>query len=206
MEGKPLKKTTTSTLAAAALAALPRATIQAAAASRPLSMLLLAVTALWALPAAGANLFVANLAIGTIGEYNATTGTTVNASVVSGLSDPAGIAVSGANLFVANLGNGTIGEYNATTGATVNAALVSGLSNPIGIAVSGANLFVTNYGNGTIGEYNATTGATVNAALVSGLSNPYGITVVPEPSTWALLVTGGTALFLFGRARSKPRG
>jgi hypothetical protein len=60
MKGTPLKKTTTPTLVATTSAALPRATIQTATASRALSTLLLAVTALWALPAAGANLFVVN--------------------------------------------------------------------------------------------------------------------------------------------------
>ena len=69
----------------------------------------------------------------------------MNASLVSGLSHPVGIAVSGSNLFVANHGTGTIGEYNATSGAVVNASLVSGLSDPAGIAVSGSNLFVANY-------------------------------------------------------------
>ena len=67
----------------------------------------------------------------------------MNASLVSGLSVPAGIAVSGSNLFVANTGNGTIGEYT-TSGGVVNASLVSGLNDPVGIAVSGSNLFVVN--------------------------------------------------------------
>jgi hypothetical protein len=113
----------------------------------------------------------------TIGEYDATTGAAINASLVSGLNDPIGIAASGGNLYVAEYQSGTIGEYNATTGATVNASLVSGLTNPVYIAVSGGNLFVTNQGAGTIGEYNATTGATVNASLVSGLNSPGGIAV-----------------------------
>ena len=42
-----------------------------------------------------------NIAIGTIGEYT-TSGATVNASLITGLNDPDGIAVSGGNLFVAN--------------------------------------------------------------------------------------------------------
>ena len=91
----------------------------------------------------GSNLFVTNDAAGTIGEYNATTGATVNASLVSGLSNPVGIAVAGSNLFVVSAGNadgyGTIGEYNATTGGTVNASLVSGLSAEFGIAVQAAS-------------------------------------------------------------------
>ena len=109
---------------------------------------------------------------GTISEYT-TSGSTVSASLVAGLTDPSGIAVSGSDVFVTN-SNGTIGEYT-TSGATVNASLVSGLSNPLAIAVSGSDLFVTN-SNGTIGEY-TTSGATVNASLVTGLSTPSGITV-----------------------------
>src|SRR5258708_4069479 len=115
MKGRPLKKTNVFALVSTARAAFPRITIRNATASRALSTLLLAVTALWALPAAGANLFVANFNGNTIGEYNATTGATVNAALVSGLTTPTGIAVSGANLWVTNPNNGTIGEYNATT-------------------------------------------------------------------------------------------
>ena len=60
-------------------------------------------------------MYVANVYGGTIGEYT-TTGATVNAALVSGLSNPMGIAVSGSNLFVTNYGSGTIGEYT-TSGA-----------------------------------------------------------------------------------------
>src|SRR6266446_1636064 len=81
----------------------------------------------------GGQIFVTNSDGNTIGEYNATSGATINSSLVSGLSDPVGIVLSGGNLFVANFNDGTIGEYNATTGATINASLVSGLSEPMGI-------------------------------------------------------------------------
>ena len=127
-------------------------------------------------------IFVTNSTSGTVGEYDAATGATINSALVSGLNGPTGIAVSGGNLWVGNYFAGTIGEYNATTGATVNASLVSGLSHPFGIAVSGGNLFVTDYSNGSIGEYDATTGATINASLVSGLNQPFGIAVA-EPYT-----------------------
>jgi hypothetical protein len=99
----------------------------------------------------------------------------VNASLISGLSDPLGVAISGANLFVANFNSGTIGEYT-TSGATVNTSLISGLTGPGGIAVSGSDLFVTNFLDGTVGEY-TTSGATVNATLISGLTGPEGIAV-----------------------------
>ena len=115
--------------------------------------------ALWAVPATTrGQIFVSNTGNGTIGEFNATSGATVNAALVSGLNTPTGIAVSGGNLFVANFGvvgngsNGSIGEFNATTGATVNAALISGLNGPTGIAVSGGNLFVANSGDVTLGN------------------------------------------------------
>src|SRR5450759_241341 len=157
--------------------------------------------------AAHAQIFVVNTSADTIGEYT-NSGATVNASLVSGLSVPWGIAVSGSNLFVTNqfnsqMADGTIGEYNAITGAAVNASLVSGLNEPLGIAVSGSNLFVTSSGNGTsgagtIGEY-TTSGATVNASLISGSGfYPTNIAVsaapvsapVPEPSTYAMMLAG----------------
>jgi hypothetical protein len=80
----------------------------------------------------GGDIFVANLSLGTIGEYT-TGGATVNASLVSGLNGPYSIAVSGGDIFVGNIGNSTIGEYT-TDGATVNPSLVSGMA-PFGIVV-----------------------------------------------------------------------
>jgi hypothetical protein len=144
---------------------------------------------LWSMPtAAHAAIYVTSDIIpAKIGKY-ASDGTTVNASLVSGLSLPFGIALSGSNLFVTNLSAGTIGKYT-TTGATVNAALVSGLGSAWGIAVTddGTRLFVVSNSVGTIGEYDATTGATINAALVSGLNSPAGIAV------------SGTSLFVTSR-------
>jgi hypothetical protein len=148
---------------------------------------LLWAIALWVEPtgARGDQIFVSNggnggpgAGSGSIGEYDATTGATVNAALVSGLNGgAAGIAVSGGNLFVVGSGDGTIGKYNATTGATVNATLISGLNQPSRIAVSGGNLYVGNNLGTTIGEYNAATGATVNAALVSAFDPLSGIAV-----------------------------
>jgi hypothetical protein len=106
-----------------------------------------------------------------------TSGATVNASLISGLSSPVALALSGSDLFVTNYSTGKVGEYSAS-GATVNAALISGLRHPTGIAVSGSNLFVAvannTVNNGVIGEY-TTSGAVVNASLVSGLADQYGV-------------------------------
>jgi hypothetical protein len=89
-------------------------------------------------------IYVANNLGTTIGEYNLD-GTTINSSLVSGLSGPVGVVVSGGNLFVVNQHIGTIGEYNATTGATINASFITGLgvNGPTYIALSGGNLFVS---------------------------------------------------------------
>ena len=73
------------------------------------------------------------------------------ASVISGLTVPAYLAVSDSDLFVVNYSSGSVGEYT-TSGATVNASLVTGLSKPMGIAVSGSDLFVANAGGDTVGE------------------------------------------------------
>src|SRR4029450_11508444 len=86
----------------------------------------------------GGDLVVTNRGNDTIGEYNATTGATINSSFISsGLNDPRGIALSGGDLFVTNAVGNTIGEYNATTGATINSSFISsGLNVPVGIVVS----------------------------------------------------------------------
>ena len=91
---------------------------------------------------AKAQIFVTNLVNNTIGEYNATTGATINSSFIfSGLNSPQGIAISGGNLFVTNFLNSTIGEYNATTGATINSSFISsGLNRPFGIVVTSASV------------------------------------------------------------------
>jgi len=130
-----------------------------------------------AVNAAHGQIYVSSIGPETAGEYNATTGAVVNASLVTGLGNPYGIAISGSNLYVANYNNGTIAVYNANTGAVVNAALVTGLGGPDALAISGPNVYVANYDSNTIGEYNAMTGAVVNASLVTGLNQPYGIAI-----------------------------
>jgi PEP-CTERM motif len=71
---------------------------------------------------------------GTIGEYDATTGAAINASFITGLNDPQGIAVYGGDLYVVVSGTGKIAEYTLS-GALVNASLVSGLTNAESIAI-----------------------------------------------------------------------
>ena len=106
---------------------------------RALCTLLVGIAALWAMP-----IIARAQLLDRAGEYNATTGATINANFITGLELSSGLALSGNNLFVANYARGTVGEYNATTGAAINANLIAGLSNLVGLALSGNNLFVAN--------------------------------------------------------------
>jgi hypothetical protein len=104
-----------------------------------------------------------------VGEYDATTGATINANFITGLSNPFQLAVLGKNLFVVNQFNFGVDEYNATTGALIKANFVSGMQqSPYGLAFSGKNLFVVS--PNTVGKYDATTGAAINANFITGLS------------------------------------
>ncbi len=130
------------------------------------------------LSGATGQLFVCQYYANSIGEYS-TSGTVVNAALVSALDGPSSIAISGSDLFVANQNSGTIGEYT-TSGATVNAALIS-VPDPLYLSVHGSDLFVSSGGTGRlnsgfIAEY-TTSGATVNASLISGLFYPGAVAV-----------------------------
>jgi len=57
----------------------------------------------------------------------------VNASLITGLYEPAGIAVSGPDLFVTQY-YGVVGEYT-TSGVTVNSSLIVASDGTQGIAV-----------------------------------------------------------------------
>jgi len=155
-----------------------------------------------------AQLFITNASSGTIGEYSST-GATLNASLLTGLSSPGYLANSGSNLFVVGntFGAYKIGEYS-TAGATVNAALVpSGLNAAGGIAASGATLFVVDQLNESIHEYN-TAGTLLAASLIPGLDGlgsiaisgstlyiPWFDNAGPTFGNWiGAFSTGGTAI------------
>jgi hypothetical protein len=147
----------------------------------------------------------------TIGEYDATTGAVINATLISGLKDPFGIVLLGSNLFVTNRNNSTIGEYNATTGAAVNVPLVTGLSLPFGLATDGTDLFVASTTNKQVGEYNATTGATVNASLITGLRDPYAVVAAPfaplvatQPVIAEVVVGNSASFTVFANSEPAP--
>jgi hypothetical protein len=128
----------------------------------------------------GSNLFLADYTAGVVGEYNATTGATINASFISD-NGVFGLAAVGSDLFLLNYNGGAIDEYT-TSGALVTTGLVTGFSDPGYLVAIGSNLFVADEGNGVVGEY-TTSGAVVNASLIA-VSEPWGLT------------TDGTNLFV----------
>jgi hypothetical protein len=136
----------------------------------------------WALLLSGNNLFVADRALDTVSEYNATTGApNITFSVVTGLGAPSGLALSGNDLWVTNYNTGVIGEYNATTGAPMAENFIQTPLNclPTGLAFSGTNLLVACSNLESILEYSTTTGVLINSSFITGLSTP-----------WDLLVSG----------------
>ena len=134
----------------------------------------LALTCGFATSLKAQNLYVGTHGNDTIGAYGMD-GSTVDASLITGLDGPEGIAISGNDVFIANFTSGTIGEYT-TSGTTVDASLITGLTDSVGLAISGNDLFVVNGNKGTIGEYGLD-GSTVEASLISGLSAPFDIAI-----------------------------
>ncbi len=124
------------------------------------------------------HLYVVDSMYGTVGEYGLD-GSTVNASLISGLDLPeglpTGIAISGNEMFITDPYHGTVGKYTIS-GKLINANLISGLVTPEGIAVSGNNLFVTDSDGNCVNEY-TTSGTPVAINLIAGLDAPWGIAI-----------------------------
>jgi hypothetical protein len=120
-------------------------------------------------------IYVCNEGSGNVGKYD-TNGASVNPSLISGLLEPEGVAVSGADLYISSFGNnnGVIGKYSLW-GDVVNPSLVTGLFQPVAVAVSGTDLFVSNAGTTQVGKY-TTSGGTINPAFIS-VQDPAGLAV-----------------------------
>jgi hypothetical protein len=147
----------------------------------------------------GTNLFVlvgGSSSTDPIREYNALTGAPENMTLV-GLDDTFGLAISGNDLFVSSsYGGGTIGEYT-TAGVPVNPSLVTGVPDRAdGLAVVNGTIYVTDISK--VEMYSVATGDLIGT--ISGLFDADDVVVVPEPSTWVLLL-GGLGLLAFWRTR-----
>ncbi len=118
---------------------------------------------------------MANFSAGTVGEYNASTGAAINASLITGPYEPTGLALDGSgHLYVTQQGNGLVGEYDASTGATINANFITGLDDPTGLARDASgDFYVSNQYDGIIGKYDAS-GNAINTAFISVSFSGYG--------------------------------
>ncbi len=133
---------------------------------------------------------------GTVGRA-ASDESTGNPSLITGLTNPLGIAVSGTMLYVVSTdagGNdGKVGAYSID-GAVINASLITGLTRPSGIAISGTDLFVScsgsGKGTGIVGKY-TTSGAPVNASFITSANAPQGVLNMPYG-----IAVSGTILFV----------
>jgi len=134
------------------------------------------------------DIYVASQGSGTIGEYDASSGATVNAPLISGLNAPAGIVGYGPDLYVENSGAGEIGQYSAN-GGTENASLISIAAGANAMAFSYGQLFITNSAAGTVAQYD-TNSTMSNPALISGLNGPAGIAVTSTDIYVANSTTG----------------
>jgi hypothetical protein len=116
---------------------------------------------------ARAQLYVSQLGILTVSEYDTTTGAAIDANLITRLGTPSGLAVQGNTLFVANE-SGAVGKYNATTGAPIDPSFITRTQFfPQGLAIQGNTLFVANFGLSTVGKYAATTGEAINVNFIT---------------------------------------
>ena len=120
------------------------------------------------------------------------------------LDSPWGLAIApssfgsfGGDLLVGNFGDGMINAYDPTTGA-----LIGALDGTDGKPLTIDGLWGLTFGNGSAG------GGSLNALYFTAGPNGesdglFGsLTAVPEPSTWAMLLAGFTALACAGYLRS----
>ena len=141
----------------------------------------------------GNTLYIADAVSARIGQYDATTGATINANFITGLAGPYGLLVAGNALYVSNPGTLQVfGKYDATTGAAI--AGFNSSSSPgdsYAMALYGNYLYATNTQTNSVGQYDATTGATINANFITGLNYPEGL-AVSENYLYVSNYLGGT--------------
>jgi virginiamycin B lyase len=96
-----------------------------------------------AVPAvAGAHVYWAHQASGTIGRANLD-GTSPDQSFITGANDPIGVTVDGSYVYWTNYASGTIGRASLD-GTSPDQNFITGASDPTGVAVDGSYVYWTN--------------------------------------------------------------
>jgi DNA-binding beta-propeller fold protein YncE len=142
-------------------------------------------------------LYISHIFDNRVSKYNAD-GTPVNASFVTGLDAPFGIALSanGASLYVANLSSGSVGHYDALTGDAINASLITGTPSPRDVVLFESSLYVGNNPAfpGKISKY-TTTGALVNENFITGLADIRGMALSDDGNMIYILNAGAVGVY-----------
>jgi hypothetical protein len=121
----------------------------------------------------GSSLYVANGKDHSVGLYNAITGATIKAGLVTLPKDPYYLAVEGTKLYILYTGiygESTIEVVNATTGAVITAKIVPKLEEAGPMVVSGNSLYVIDESS-EVDVFNATSGAETNTPLIGNLDD-----------------------------------
>ena len=107
-------------------------------------------------------------------------------------NDPERVVLNAAGTFAywldGNAGGGTNSVYSGDLSDFSQTTLVTGLSSPSDIAVTDSTIYISNF-NGQILSASIAGGGTTT--LVTGLGQLRSVTVVPEPSTYALIFGAG---------------
>jgi hypothetical protein len=151
-----------------------------------------------AIAASGNDLFVTyGATTNIVGEYT-TSGSTVNANLVTGLNNAFAITISGSNLYVANNGlstTGNIGEYTlGSTPGTISSStpsLITGLNKPVAIALPMGTPPGTS--SATTATYSSvSSGSTVDAFAADASGDPG----VSNTAALTYNITDGVSVFV----------
>ena len=123
------------------------------------------------------NIFVANYLGNTVSEFDST-GNLINATFVSGVNKPSGMAFDKAgHLYVANQGGvkNTVSEFD-TNGTLITDSFIPGLNTPEGLAFdTNGNFFVVNSGDNQVLEFDSSGQNLIRTISSTNFDHPIGV-------------------------------
>jgi hypothetical protein len=131
---------------------------------------------------------------GSVAEYDATTGASINPMLIPGGTGYANGVATVANtndLFVmsSTVATGVVSEFDATTGTAINPTMLAGAigtNNAVAMAINGNDIFILT-STGGLGEY-TTSGAIVNPLFESGIN--HGVALAVSDNDLFVLTSG----------------
>ncbi len=116
------------------------------------------------------------------------------------------------NLYISSASKDNVLRFNGTSGAFINEFVTAGsggLDSARGLAFGpDGNLYVVSTFGNEILRYNGTTGAFIDMFVGSDLNFPVDLlfspsSIIPEPSSITLLITGASGLIGYGWRRKR---